>query len=35
MVEGTPVLDLKPYTRRDRRSRISNGWLEEVERREK
>jgi tRNA-Thr(GGU) m(6)t(6)A37 methyltransferase TsaA len=32
MVEGTPVLDLKPYTRRDRRSRISNGWLDEIKR---
>ncbi len=35
MVEGTPVLDLKPYTRRDRRSHIRLGWLEEVERRER
>ena len=35
MVEGTPVLDLKPYTRRDRRSHIRLGWLDEVERREK
>ncbi len=34
MVDGTPVLDVKPYTRRDRRSRISIGWLDEVERRE-
>lgn len=34
MVDGTPVLDIKPYTRRDRRSRISIGWLDEVERRE-
>jgi len=32
MVDGTPVLDIKPYTRRDRKSRISNGWLDEVER---
>ncbi|MBA7619074.1 tRNA (adenine(37)-N6)-methyltransferase [subsurface metagenome] len=35
MVEGTPVLDLKPYTRRDRRSHIRLGWLAEVERRER
>ncbi len=35
MIEGTPVLDIKPYTRRDRKSRISIGWLEEVERRER
>lgn len=35
MVEGTPVLDLKPYTSRDRRSHIRLGWLDEVERREK
>ncbi|MEA3312025.1 MAG: TrmO family methyltransferase [candidate division WOR-3 bacterium] len=35
MVEGTPVLDIKPYTRRDRRSHIRLGWLAEVERREK
>ncbi|TET21687.1 MAG: tRNA (N6-threonylcarbamoyladenosine(37)-N6)-methyltransferase TrmO [Candidatus Stahlbacteria bacterium] len=35
MVEGTPVLDLKPYTRRDRRSHIRLGWLDEVERRER
>jgi len=33
MVDGSPVLDIKPYTRRDRKSRISNGWLDEVERR--
>jgi tRNA (adenine37-N6)-methyltransferase len=35
MLEGTPVLDIKPYTRRDRKSHISIGWLEEVERRER
>jgi tRNA-Thr(GGU) m(6)t(6)A37 methyltransferase TsaA len=27
MIDGTPVLDIKPYTRRDRKSRIRTGWL--------
>lgn len=27
MVDGTPVLDIKPYTPRDRKSRIRTGWL--------
>jgi len=27
LVDGTPVLDLKPYTARDRKSRIRTGWL--------
>jgi tRNA-Thr(GGU) m(6)t(6)A37 methyltransferase TsaA len=27
MVDGTPVLDIKPYTRRDRKSRIRTGWI--------
>jgi tRNA-Thr(GGU) m(6)t(6)A37 methyltransferase TsaA len=27
MIDGTPVLDIKPYTRRDRKSRITTGWL--------
>lgn len=27
LVDGTPVLDIKPYTRRDRKSRIRAGWL--------
>jgi tRNA-Thr(GGU) m(6)t(6)A37 methyltransferase TsaA len=27
MIDGTPVLDLKPYTKRDRKSRIRTGWL--------
>jgi len=27
LVDGTPVLDLKPYTTRDRKSRIRTGWL--------
>ena len=31
MIEGTPVLDIKPYARRDRKSRISAGWMDEVE----
>ncbi|TKJ43035.1 tRNA (N6-threonylcarbamoyladenosine(37)-N6)-methyltransferase TrmO [candidate division TA06 bacterium B3_TA06] len=35
MTDGTPVLDIKPYTRRDRRSHIRLGWLDEVERRER
>jgi tRNA-Thr(GGU) m(6)t(6)A37 methyltransferase TsaA len=26
MIDGTPVLDIKPYTRRDRKSRIKAGW---------
>lgn len=32
MIDRTPVLDIKPYTRRDRKSCVSNGWLSEVER---
>ena len=28
MIEGTPVLDIKPYTRRDRKENIRQGWLE-------
>jgi tRNA-Thr(GGU) m(6)t(6)A37 methyltransferase TsaA len=28
MVDGTPVLDIKPYTRRDRKSRIAAGWID-------
>lgn len=31
MIDGTPVLDLKPYTRLDRKSRISCGWVDEVD----
>lgn len=27
MVDATPVLDIKPYTRRDRKSHIRTGWL--------
>lgn len=30
MVEGTPVLDIKPYTRRDRKSHVENGWLDQI-----
>jgi tRNA-Thr(GGU) m(6)t(6)A37 methyltransferase TsaA len=29
LVDGTPVLDIKPYTRRDRKSRIRTGWLKD------
>ncbi|MFQ6069778.1 MAG: tRNA (N6-threonylcarbamoyladenosine(37)-N6)-methyltransferase TrmO [Candidatus Aminicenantales bacterium] len=29
MVEGTPVLDIKPYTPRNKRSRIKIGWLKD------
>jgi len=28
MLEGTPILDIKPYTSRDRKSPIRLGWLE-------
>ena len=28
MLEGTPILDIKPYTSRDQRSPIKLGWLE-------
>ena len=27
MVEGTPILDIKPYTARDRKSGIRTGWI--------
>ena len=27
MIEGTPILDIKPYTSRDQKSRIKLGWL--------
>ncbi len=27
LIDGTPVLDIKPYTRRDRKSRIRTGWI--------
>jgi len=29
MIQGTPILDIKPYTPRDQKSRIKIGWLEE------
>jgi len=29
MVEGTPILDIKPYTSRDQKSPIKLGWLEQ------
>ena len=32
MIDGSPVLDIKPYTRRDRKSHVSNGWIDEVRR---
>ncbi len=28
MIEGTPILDIKPYTSRDQKSPIKLGWLE-------
>lgn len=28
MIEGTPVLDIKPYTGRDRKENIRQGWLD-------
>lgn len=27
LIDGTPVLDIKPYTRRDRKSHLRTGWL--------
>jgi tRNA (Thr-GGU) A37 N-methylase len=27
LIDGTPVLDIKPYTGRDRKSRLRTGWL--------
>lgn len=29
MIEGTPILDLKPYTPRDQKSHLKLGWLED------
>lgn len=29
MIEGTPILDIKPYTTRDQKSSIKMGWLED------
>jgi len=28
-IEGTPILDIKPYTPRDQKSSIKYGWLED------
>ncbi len=27
IIDGTPVLDIKPYTPRDRKTHLSSGWL--------
>ncbi|HMA52924.1 MAG TPA: TrmO family methyltransferase, partial [Acidobacteriota bacterium] len=27
LIDGTPLLDIKPYTGRDRKSHIRTGWL--------
>lgn len=35
MTEGTPVLDIKPYTDRDRKKNIRLGWLERNQKRAK
>lgn len=29
LLDGTPVLDIKPYTRRDRKDNVEFGWLSE------
>jgi len=29
MIEGTPILDIKPFTPRDQKSSIAYGWLED------
>ncbi len=29
MIEGTPILDIKPYTTRDQKEGIALGWLEQ------
>lgn len=29
MIEGTPILDIKPYTPRDRKEEIETGWLKD------
>lgn len=29
MIEGTPILDLKPYTPRDQKSSLRLGWLDD------
>ena len=30
MIDGTPVLDIKPYTSRDRKNDIRQGWRDET-----
>lgn len=30
MIEGTPILDIKPYTRRDLKKEAKFGWLEDL-----
>lgn len=32
LIDGTPILDIKPYTGRDRKSHIRTGWLEKKRR---
>ena len=32
LVDGTPILDIKPYTGRDRKSHIQTGWLQTTKR---
>jgi tRNA-Thr(GGU) m(6)t(6)A37 methyltransferase TsaA len=32
LVDGTPILDIKPYTGRDRKSHIRTGWLQKKRR---
>ncbi len=32
LIDGTPVLDIKPYTSRDRKSHIRTGWLQKPRR---
>jgi len=35
MLEGTPILDIKPYTSRDQKSPLRLGWLEDKMKRNK
>lgn len=35
ILDGTPVLDIKPYTFRDRKENIQLGWLEDFSQRKK
>ena len=32
LIDGTPILDIKPYTGRDRKSHIRTGWLQKKRR---